>query len=236
MNLNKSLIAFFVALIPLFIIYKIAFKEEYVYLPIGDALAKGYTPFEDYNSSYVDYYYDYLKSKNENYVINKNYISEDIRIKDLTSEFNNIGESNIKEAVHEADVITLSIGSEELFSKLRSSYNLKYLDNTKNIKFIDEMFISYEELVKNMRSMTKKPIYLIGYYSPITLNDENQNYIVSLFNYLDSKFEVLEEKYNVNYVKISDGFINNSSYLPNINNAFPSLDGYNYIAEQIKKS
>ena len=90
--------------------------------------------------------------------------------------------------------------------------------------------------MKNMRSMTKKPIYLIGYYSPITLNDENQNYIVSLFNYLDSKFEFLEEKYNVNYVKISDGFINNSSYLPNINNAFPSLDGYNYIVEQIKKS
>ena len=86
-----------------------------------------------------------------------------------------------------------------------------------------------------MRLITKKPIYLIGYYSPIVINEDNKNYIYSLFKYLDNKYKSLEEKYDVEYVRISDGFVNNSTYLPSINNAFPSIDGYNYIAEEIIK-
>lgn len=235
MNLKKSLIAFFIALIPLFIIYKIAFKEEYMYLPIGDALAMGHTPFDDYSTSYVDYYFEYLKSRNNKYQINKEYIFEDIRIKDLVTDFKSMSKSDLSEAIASADKITISIGSEELFSKLRSNYNLDNLNNTKNFKYVDEMFVNYEELIKNIRNITKKDVFLIGYYSPILVNENNKNYVHSLFNYLDSKFNYLENEYDVKYVKISDGFINNSVYLPSINNAFPSIDGYNYIASEIIK-
>ena len=34
----------------------------------------------------------------------------------------------------------------------------------------------------------------------------------------------------------NDEFINKPGYLPSINNAFPSLEGYNYIANEIIKN
>ena len=49
------------------------------------------------------------------------------------------------------------------------------------------------------------------------------------------KFQKIEETYKVKYIKIDDAFKNNYTYLPNQNNAFPSIDGYKYIANQIIK-
>lgn len=229
--MKKKLIIFFLAVPLLILIYFLTYKEKYTYLALGDALAKGHTPFDTYSTSYVDYVYDSLKSKYQDITMNKDYIDEDLRIKDLTSLITNTkNESNyLPRLIKESSIITISLGSEELFSKIRSNNNI---NNKQNYIFIDDMFKDLEILLKEIKKLTKSPIYIIGYYSPISISENNKEGITALFDYIDKKFYDLETD-NVHYVDINEGFINNSSYLPRTNNAFPSLEGYSYIANRI---
>ena len=97
------------------------------------------------------------------------------------------------------------------------------------------MLNDLSNLLTEIRKINKKEIYIIGYYSPIKETEENKDYLESLFGYITMKFQKIEETYKVKYIKIDDAFKNNYTYLPNQNNAFPSIDGYKYIANQIIK-
>ena len=149
----------------------------------------------------------------------------------MIKEPNPTSSKNLSQEIKKADIITISIGSDELFSKLRSTYNIK---NTYT-KYADEMLNDLSNLLTEIRKINKKEIYIIGYYSPIKETEENKDYLESLFGYITMKFQKIEETYKVKYIKIDDAFKNNYTYLPNQNNAFPSIDGYKYIANQIIK-
>lgn len=232
---KKILIIFFLTLIPLYLIYSFNHKETYIYLAIGDELAKGHTPFNTYGESYTDYLFTYLKTKNPNAEINKKYIDEDMRITDLIKSLKNIEENSLTQDIKKSDIITISIGSEEIFNKLKTNYTIYKTNPTLFNKYIDTLFINLTELLKEMRKYTNKPIYIIGYYSPIEITEENATLIKSMFNYIDLKFKELENKYNIKYINIYEGFKNNKTYIPNINHTFPSLEGYNYISNEIIK-
>ncbi len=230
---KKKLVIFFLALIPIYIIYNLTYEENFTYLSLGDDLAKGHTPFETYGNSYTDYVYTYLKNKNDKITLNKDFIEEDLRITDLIEKLKNADTQNgntLPQVVKDADIITISIGSEELFSKIRSNYELYSKNNTRVFKYIDELMSNLETLITEMKKITKGKIYIIGYYSPI---QDNEASLDSIFNYLDIKFKTLEKKHKINYVSIYEGFKSSPHYLPNPNHAFPSLEGYNYIATKI---
>ena len=233
---KKKLVIFFLALFGVYIIYNFTYKETSNYLAIGDDLAKGHTPFDTYSESYTDYVYNYLLSKNDKITINKEFISEDIRIKDLLENIKNpsVYESkNLPQAIKDSNIITISIGSEELFSKLRSN-NWK-TSNDKLYSFIDEMVKELEILVKEINKIKKTDIYIIGYYNPLIYTEENETKLKSLFNYIDIKLKNLEKIKNVYYVEIASEFETKTYYLPNKEHTFPSLEGYNFIANKIIK-
>ncbi len=233
---KKKLVVFFLALILIYIIYNFTYKESYTYLAIGDDLAKGHTPFDTYGEGYPDFVYDYLKTKNSTFILNKDFIEEDLRIKDLLSKLKTSETSNGKtltNAIKEADIITLSIGSEELFSKIRSNYELYKLNNQKLFKYIDEMIKELDQLLTEIIKIKKSKIYLVGYYNPIVDNLDKQTELTSIFNYLDVKLKALEKKHKIHYISIYEEFKQKPYYLPNPSHAFPSLEGYNYIANEI---
>ena len=164
------------------------------YLSIGDDLAKGHTPFDTYNISYTDILYDYLKIHHKNVTLDKNFIKEDLRIKDLIEMIKNpnlTSKETLSNALKNADLITLSVGSDELFSKLRSSYNI----NKTNYKYADSMINEIKELLKEIRKITNKRIYIIGYYNPIKETEENSSSITTLFNYLNTSFINIEKEH-----------------------------------------
>lgn len=233
---KKILVIFFLSIIPVLLIYIKNKQENFVYLSIGDDLAKGHTPFDTYNLSYTDYVYNYLKTIKEDAKINKDFIKEDLRIKDLINDIknpNSNNNTNITQALKDANIITISVGSEELFSKLRSNYLTNYINNKKNFNYVDLLIEDYDELLTEIRQITRKDIYIIGFYNPIEINENNETYLKSLFNYIDIKFSLLEKKHNIIYIRIDEEFFDKKYYLPNIQNAFPSLEGYNYIANEI---
>ena len=234
---KKKLVIFFLMLPLLYLIYKFKFHEVKTYLSLGDDLAKGHTPFDTYNSSYTDYLFDYLKTEKNYTTLNNTFIEEDLRINDLitlikTNEIKN--GVTLPQALKEANLITLSIGSEELFSKIRSNEELLNTKNDRIFSYIDDMMIELNNLINEIHKITASPIYIIGLYNIVEVTKENDIKIGSIFNYLDIKYKSLEQKNkNIYYVPIYEGFKNKPYYLPNKTNAFPSLEGYNYIANQI---
>lgn len=226
---KKILIIFFLTLIPLYIIYKYNHKESYIYLSIGDELSIGHTPFNTYNLSYIDYLFDYLKLHNNNVTLIKEELKEDIRINDLIKEIENINENSLNSYIKKSNLITISIGSEEIFNKLKVNYDL-YINNPKLFyTYIDTLYNDYKLLLNKITKITNSKIYIIGYYNPILTDN-----LTLFFNYINSKFSTLETK-NIKYIEIYNGFINNPSYLPNPSHTYPSLEGYKYISNEIIK-
>jgi len=231
----KKFVIFLFSAIIIFITYNNLKKEEINYLALGDGLAKGITPFETSGKSYSDYLFTYLNNKTET---NKNYkafTKEDYRITDLINDIENIridkkDNITITNVIKKADIITISIGSEELFYKLKQ-HEATVDKNNKLIiiKYIDEMFEDMHKLLSIIRNITNSHIIIIGYYNP--LKDTNTT-IDSIYNYLDLKFkELLDDK--MYYINIYNKFKYNSNYLPNKHISYPTLEGYNYIANEI---
>ena len=232
-------VIFFISAIIIFVIYQITSNSKITYLALGDGIAKGETPFETYGDSYTDYIYEYLSNKKETNTNFKTFTKSDYRITDLINDINSVEtietENNltITHLLKTADIITISIGSDELFYKLKQ-YNdkIKIGNKQKIIDYIDQMFKDMDNLLKVIRKYTKKPIILVGYYNPIPLSETNATTMDTIFNYIDLKFNGLIDK-NTYYVDIYNIFKNKEQYLPNKNNVFPSLEGYNLISNKI---
>ena len=117
----------------------------------------------------------------------------------------------------------------------------------KNKELLKEKYIHFEkdlskyalneikELLKEIRKITNKRIYIIGYYNPIKETKENSSSITTLFNYLNTSFINIEKEYNIKYIRIDEDFRNKIEFLPNQENAFPSTLGYTFIANKIIK-
>ena len=234
-------VIFLISAIIIFIIYQITSKENITYLALGDGIAKGQTPFDTFGESYTDYVYKYLSKKKETNNNFKTFTKSDYRITDLINDINSVetikqqDNLTITNLLKKADLITISIGSDELFYKLKQHNDkIKIGNKQKIIEYVDEMFKDMDKLIKTIREYNKKPIILVGYYNPIPFSETNKTTMDTIFNYIDLKFNELLGK-NIYYVDIYEIFKNKEYYLPNKNNVFPSLEGYNLISNEIIK-
>lgn len=231
-------VIFFICLFLTFTIYKLTTSKKINYLALGDSLSLGQTPFNTYNKSFTDYIYSYLHNKYKTVDFVKEFCNEDYRITDLINDIkynkdikiNNIT-TNINQQIAISDIITISIGSEELFYKIKTG-NIK--DNKKMFLYVDEMFEDIKKLINLIRKTNNKPIIFIGYYYPIkNTTDEEQQALENIFNYINTKYNEIKEKKNVYYIDIHDEFNRKPYYLPSTKVLYPSLEGYNYISNKV---
>ena len=144
-------VIFFISAIIIFTIYQMTSNSSITYLALGDGIAKGQTPFDTFGESYTDYVYKYLSTKKETNANYKTFTKSDYRITDLINDINNIETTKTTEnltithMLKKADLITISIGSDELFYKLKQ-YNdkIKIGNKQKIIEYIDQMFIDMQ--------------------------------------------------------------------------------------------
>ena len=129
---------------------------------------------------------------------------------------------NIKKDLREADLITISIGLDELISIIEDNKN----DNiyVKVDKMIDNMNI----LINNVQKISSSNIILIGYYNPY-LNGNKE--LERLFAYINDKYYDIAKKYKITYIDIYK--IINKNYLPNIRDYHLNSKGYLKIASKI---
>jgi lysophospholipase L1-like esterase len=238
---KKTLVIFFIGLILSIIIFKITYKEKINYLALGDEITLGYTPFDTYNKSYSDYFSSYLKNKNKLGFYITDFSKYDYTIEKLLDDMEEVKEIkinkkiiNINQAISSADIITLSFGQRELYILLNKNYNEKLKNIDEIYKYVDSYFDNYVSLLNKIRKINSNKIFIIGLYNPLTNTNQNAiNKLNEIFKYMNKKFSTLEENKNIFYINISNEMDNKNYYVPNYKNPYPSLEGYNYISNEL---
>lgn len=179
-------------IISILLIYSFTKDKNIFYLNISDT-----------ENPYTIFITDYISSKNrlEKYI--NNFSLDDYRITSLINDINenksiNINSRNqsIKNALVKADLITLSIGSTDLY------YKLTCYDVNEMYEYVDSLLIDYEELFRLIRKITKEKIIVFGYTS--LFMDK-----IEIIDYFNNKLQEKCLEYKIDFMKINSETENN---------------------------
>ena len=213
--MKKILFALFIFVI-VFLIYSFNINKKVYYLSLGDYLSYGINNNKIVNNTYSNNIREYYKDNLENYVIYP--VLDDYRVMDLYNDitsnkkikFEN-KEYNIQNLLIKANLITISIGMNDLLYKIEYSNNI--------YDYTDELLNDIEKLLVLIRKYNKDKIYVLGFYNII---DD-----LELINYANLKLNKICNQNKVVYVDIS----NLDKYI--LKDRYPTNDGYTYISNQI---
>lgn len=183
----KKIFVMAVLLLTVFLIYLTTMDRKVYYLALGDSISLEY-PKQIAN---------YLTEKSLLEQYRYEFIEDDMRITDLIRDIEDnkkvivMGkEQTIKNALIKADLITLSIGNEELFYKMST-------EKPENLyNYIDDMMKDMEQLFKVLKEYCKEDIFVLGYVNPFASN------MNSFTSYANKKLETLSKKYDISYVSL----------------------------------
>ena len=232
--MKKILIGALIVLV-VFLIYLCNLDKKVYYLALGDSLADGDGINSKKIKGYSEYVRDYLQNKDllETYV--DEFAESGYRTTDLINAITdnrkvtiNDKTVSLQNALIKADLVTLSIGANDILDRLNLENPIDY---SALYNYIDDLAKDLEELLLLMREYCKEDIVLIGYYNPYPyLNNSNTE---DIFSYLNEKYADISHEYDVTYVEISTLFKENPQFLPNENDIHPSKEGYKAIAGEI---
>lgn len=221
----KKILIIGVIILSIFIIYLTTIDKKVYFLSLGDEIALGITKQGYYEKNYNDYIKEYLENKNKLEIYINDYVTYGQRITDIINDINKnkeIEESNktIKNALIKADLITLSIGTNDIEALIDNQNKLTKIDYNKIYKNINNIIIDLENLLKQIREYCKEDIILIGLN--INTKDEKLNEIL---NYTNEKFKEQSEKYNIKYI---DRYENNLE-----EKIYPTKEEYETLGNKI---
>ena len=213
-----------------FFIYEKTNYNNITYTALGDGFAQGIDCYGQKDYGYSDYVKDYLKEQNKLKNYSKSYTSKDMTIERLHNTLltnKKMGKKdtndNIKTILRETDYLTISIGLNDLLYKL--SLSNKLTNETLN-KVINEIEKNFNELIKEIKKVYSKDIYVIGYYE---VNKENY-YLNKAINKLN---KIYQENENVTYISTMIISKNKHIFLSNPNSYYPNYKGYQAISTKI---
>ncbi len=218
----KKILTIIIVLLAVFLIY-LGFKDkEIYYFSMGDSLANGINSYNAKDYSYADYVKDSLEIKKYESFTNNNKRSIDF-VKDIEDNIK-INGKNIQNILIKADIITLSVGMNDLFSNV--TFNNDFSVNDLYMKF-EEVMVDLENLFKLLRTYSKEDIIYIGIYNCL-----KENSLDEFFIYANEQLKKLCDNYKITYLDIYNEF-NDSTYFDNPNSYFPNKAGYKLISSKI---
>lgn len=220
----KKILILGIIILSIFLIYLTTIDRKVYYVSLGDEIALGLTKEGYYEKSFPLYIKEYLEKKNKLETFIDDYTTQGYRITDLINDIKNnkeLEETNktIKNVLIKADLITLSIGTNDILSKINNEENLTKIDYNRLYKNIEEITKDLDKLLSLIREYCKEDIILIG----INIKTENEN-LQEIINYANEKFNEISNKYNIEYIKTKD-LIKEKIY--------PTKEEYKSISEQI---
>jgi hypothetical protein len=222
MKYKIAIILILGTIITTLIYYKTNDNKIY-YLALGDGISSGMTSYNIESYNFNDYFVDKLNEEEKLNKYYKKFNEVDETLNSLLMKINNNipnidQEIKIKQAIKKANIITIAIGMDEL-----NNYAKKNTLGTTKIKgFINK----YEELLKIIRSLNNKKIYVISLYSSKLINQ-------SKIKKINNELEIVVNKYNGYFIDISD-ITKNEEYFTLNSNYYLNYKGQNYIYEKIK--
>lgn len=227
----KKIIFIIILFLSCYIIYNLTYEDKFNYLTIGDSLSLGVNSYGIKQYGFSDYVRDYLRENNklknyDNTFTDANYRITDILNMSLYNENKNVNGRDVSfnRLLKNADIITLSIGMNELYYKLKMNDSNVY-------NYMNELLSDMELLLKRINKFNHKKVFVLGYYNVINCQDE--------INYINTKLKIIVESEGFEYVDLSNIFDNNPKYFDKSNSFIPNNDGYfkisQIIIEKIKK-
>lgn len=224
-------------------IFFITRDKKVYYLSLGDSLAAGQTPYNTIEKSYGDYVAEYLKDKEILEFYTKAFSKSGYRSIDLLNDLRSNKELKVngkkitlKNALIKADLVTLSIGANDLFYKLNigTEFDLNEFDDM--YTYVDECILDIDKLLYELRRSCKEQIMVFGFYNPFTnFSSTLATTVEPIIVYANGKMENLVRKYDMTYVNIHDTFLANDDYLPDKLEIHPTDKGYRAMSKKVIK-
>ena len=221
----KKIIFIIILFLSCYIIYNLTIETKLNYLTIGDSLSSGINIYGIKQYGYSDYVKDYLEDKAilKNY--NDSFTDSDYRITDLLKviEYNETKNINgkdvgINQLLKQADVITLSIGMNELYYKLK-------MNNGNTYSYMTELLKDMKELLKHINRFNHKKVFVLGYYNISGYQEE--------INYINTKLKSIVNNEGFEYIELSNIFDNNPIFFDKSDSFIPNNEGYLKISKII---
>lgn len=225
---HYKLIIFLLVIFVIFLIYKENHNHYFNYTSLGDGYALGINSYSEIDYGYSDYIKDELLTDKRLKLYTKDFSKKDQSIEHLyesitTNEKITIDsmEINLKQTLRESNLITMTIGLNDLIYHVAITPEMSEYQLNKIIEEIDN---NLNKLIKEIKKYYPKTIYIIGYPNiPI----ENI-YIKEGINKLN---ELYQNTKGIVYISTTD-IISDSDFL-NPNNIYPSKEGYKKIADKV---
>lgn len=218
----KKVFLILILFLSCYFIYNKTIDEKKYFLTIGDSLSKGINEYGVVSYGYNDYIKDYLKSNNNLEEYNKVFTDNDYWISDVLKllSYNEKKENtSLNRLIKKADIITISLGMNELYYKLEK--------NNENIyTYIDSMINDYSKILDYINKFHHDRVYILGYYNITGKNND-------IFDYANFELKKLINRYNYIYIELSSIFDNNPNYFLKENNFIPNNKGYEKISQII---
>ncbi len=237
----KLLIGLAVCGLILLVIFFITKDRKIYYLSLGDSLAAGQTPYNTISDSYGDYVAQYLMDKEVLEFYTKGYSKSGYRSVDMLNDLKANKEIEvdgkkitIKNALIKADLVTVSVGANDLFYKLNvgREFDLEQFDDI--YTYVDEAIIDVDKYLYELRKACKEQIMVLGFYNPFTnFSSSLANTVEPVIEYANTRMESIVKKYDMTFVDIHNTFLANDNYLPSKMEIHPTKDGYRAISKHI---
>ncbi len=220
MNRKIKLLILIILSLSVYFIYQRTNNKNIKIMNIGDSLSLGINSYGIKQSSYIDYYEEYLEENNKETHQNKSYSKKDLTIKELLEKVKT--NSKLKRDLRETHQLFLTVGYNDLLNKLSLEENL---NNQTFTRIMKEIASDYQKLITEIKRYYPNLIVQIGYYP--TYKDDY---------YLNKGIECLNKIYkdnNIYYIDTYQIMNNREKYFSNPHSYYPNYLGYRCIANKI---
>lgn len=218
---KKLLLLLFISAIVTMLIYALNRNEKIYYLSLGDGVAEGMTAFHVEGYSYSDYIKDELQSRKCLDKFIKGFNEKDQRVKDLSLYIEKnteitVGKETIpiQQAINKADIITLSIGSDELYTKEKITE-----------KDIKNFASNLEILYKKIKKYAQNKVIVLGLYYVMDIN-------TMVTDKINLEIEELCKRYGFTYID-TRLIINQEDYFADLKSHYITYRGHKEISKKI---
>lgn len=227
-----KLIILFLTCTLIFFIYQKNDKNNINYISLGDGYAQGINSYGIKDYGYSDYIKDYLIKKEKLNIYSKDYTQKDMSIKMLYTyiltnqkkEKTN-QKDNIRYMLREGELLTISVGLNDLLYQLSITDNLT---ETHIDIIIEDIEQSFKTLIKEIKKYYQYEIYVIGYY-----NIDSSN--IPLTKAIEKLNNVYKKNSDITYISTYELFNNDLELRSNPNSIYPNATGYEKISDIIIK-
>lgn len=197
------------------------------YVALGDSLAAGWTPYGKKGPGYGEFLED--RFEQSQYTVDfDNYGVPGYTSSQLIKQLSEV--ESVREAVRQAEIITIDIGANDLLRALKTDNTAQALVTVR--KNLDAILATIDSLNPSVK------VYVMGYYNPFPYLPEEQQ--ASLLNLLSVLNDIIKTQSSLNgdvYVATDRVIAKHyEEYLPNPEDIHLSLEGYQTIAKEFWKA